>query len=1240
LYNNNNTGRIYKVYIPNRPGKQQMSTSHQEQIAQIKHTIASLEAQRSQWGDALVDTSLQALQKQLADLESQLTSPPQQRKLATILYADVVASTNLSQHLEPDEVLEIMDRALKRLAEPIEAHGGHVTRFQGDGFKAVFGLPLAHENDPEQAVRAGLEILEVAQGIAQEWQEQLGLPNFQVRVGINTGMVAAGGETEAEDTVMGRAVNLAARLESAAPPDGLLISHHTYQHVRGVFDMEILSPIQAKGFDASVAVYLVKQAKPRSFRVLSRGVEGVETRMVGREAELKYLQDTLLTAMEEEEGQVVTISGEAGVGKSRLIFEFQDWFELLPQAVRLYQGQAKLETQNIPFSLLRDLFAYRFQIQDSDPPQLVREKIEQGVEVEFRERHLARINKSGGIEDQILGTGQPGFNVMAHAHFIGQLLGFDFSESPYIKELGDDPQALRNRGMSSLRDYFAAASLDTAVVVFLDDVHWADDSSIDVIKDVGRMTAKHPILLVCLTRPSLYERRPYWGEGQEFHRRIELQPLSKRESRQLVEAILKHVEHVPLELRELVVQGAEGNPFYIEELIKMLIERGVIVRGEISSNGEERWRVIQAQLELVDVPTTLAGVLQARLDSLVEDEKRILQQAAVVGRTFWDRVVEHIHTQTNGKANGQNVGEMLKRLREKELIFRREDSAMDDAQEYIFKHDVLREVTYDTVLVKERKVYHGMVADWLLTNSQQRMREYYGLVGEHLRLAGRLEQAVRYFLQAGDQALRNYANAEAQEYYRRALVLGPEEGVRLSLLTGIGRAYSREGVYEQAMAKWEEGIEICRKQGDLEGMAHLYTLAIGAANPLQPEQAMKICQDALPLVERLQESSVLAHLLHQVGRTYRFNGMDADARHYCQLALELGEKVSDKAVQADTLATIAILTDMSPEDALQTLTKAEQLAESHQLSILGRVRNNLAVITFQSIGDLKAGHNHTLKAAEVQRMRGDIEWELAGLILAALMKVLMGDFPGAKVLFDHVEGRLSSYPNLDWMLGVNLRFQGLYRALRGDWSTALEPQYQALEYIQGGKNRKHLFDLALLSLLPVSLEVDRFSEKQDWLQIEGILMEVVDIPGEVLNPAGYGMLSVVLSRQGQLERADHWLRKASQPTHDTHRFYNQWYIKRAEVELAVAKKDWETAIYNLQGFIKFADERTLVWEHARALLEWGDVCIARGAVGDLEKARVLYIQSLEMFTEMGADGYVEVVKERLDDLGSLRKINP
>jgi class 3 adenylate cyclase len=228
-----------------------MVSHNNQEIARLREAINTLESQRETLGDAVVEALIQASEKQLAELEGRSKSPHQQRKFATILFVDVVGSTQLGQHLEPDEVLEVMDAALKRLAAPVEKHGGHVTRFQGDGFKAVFGVPVAHENDPEMAVRAGLGILEISQEIATEWEHQHDIPGFQVRVGVNTGLVASGGETEAEDTIMGRAVNLAARLESAAPPGGLLISHFTYQHVRGVFDVDVLPPVQAKGFDRS-----------------------------------------------------------------------------------------------------------------------------------------------------------------------------------------------------------------------------------------------------------------------------------------------------------------------------------------------------------------------------------------------------------------------------------------------------------------------------------------------------------------------------------------------------------------------------------------------------------------------------------------------------------------------------------------------------------------------------------------------------------------------------------------------------------------------------------------------------------------------------------------------------------------------------------------------------------------------------------------------------------------------------
>jgi class 3 adenylate cyclase len=299
-----------------------MSENIQEQAAQLKNAISTLESQRETLGEAVVEASLSALRKQLAELEGEPDQPDQHKKLVSLMFVDVVESTKMGQHLEPDEILEIMDGGLQRLAIPIEQHGGR---------------------------------------------------------GVNTGMVAIGGFTESADTMMGLTVNLGVRLESAAPPGGLLISHETYQHVRGIFEVDPLPPVVAKGFDEPVIVYLVKETKPRAFRTKSRGVEGISTRMIGREAELKRMQDAYFTAVEDGDCQITTVIGEAGVGKSRILDEFESWLEDEDELVFIFKGRSSPETQEAPYSLLRDMFSYRFQIQGNDRVSTVHQKIEAGI---------------------------------------------------------------------------------------------------------------------------------------------------------------------------------------------------------------------------------------------------------------------------------------------------------------------------------------------------------------------------------------------------------------------------------------------------------------------------------------------------------------------------------------------------------------------------------------------------------------------------------------------------------------------------------------------------------------------------------------------------------------------------------------------------------------------------------------------------------------------------------------------
>jgi class 3 adenylate cyclase/tetratricopeptide (TPR) repeat protein len=711
----------------------------------LQKAIAELEAQRGVLSEEVISASVAALQRQLAVLEP----PEQHRKLVTILFADIVDSTRICQHLDPEDVMQLMDGLLKRLALPIEKFGGHVTRFMGDGFMALFGAPVARENDPEMAIRAGLGILTLAQQIAPQLERDWDLHDLQVRVGISTGLAVLGGQTEAQDTVMGSTVNLAARLETAALPGSVLISNDTYRHVRGIFEIEPQTPLSAKGFDQQVEVFQVLHAKPRAFHLRTRSVEGIETRMVGRGAELLSLQNSYHDAVQGQQTQVVTVVGEAGVGKSRLLYEFDDWLHRLAVDIHLYQGRGRQETQNQPYALLRDLFAFRFQIQDSDSASVVCQKIESGFGVVFGQEQDDRMK----------------------SQICGQLLGYDISHSLQIKGILEDPQQLHDRAQHYLQEYFRSISESAPAVIFLDDIHWADDSTLDMVNNLAQHLTDQRLLFICLARHRLYEQHPCWGDGLPNHQRLELLPLSSNESGQLVEEILVKVNNVPKDLCELVVAGAEGNPFYIEELVKMLIEDGVI------RTGPDEWYVELDRLAEFVVPATLVGILQARLESLPVEERTTLQQASVVGRIFWDNTIDYINTGSNLEGTSDalsTVVQYLSSLISRELIYKNDESTFTDASEYIFKHAMLRDVTYESLLKRLRRIYHGLVADWLIQHGGERLSEYTSMITEHMERAGRHEQAIHYLQLAGDQAVKQYANKEAIRFYQRALALSSE----------------------------------------------------------------------------------------------------------------------------------------------------------------------------------------------------------------------------------------------------------------------------------------------------------------------------------------------------------------------------------------------------------------------------------------------------------------------------------
>jgi tetratricopeptide (TPR) repeat protein len=531
---------------------------------------------------------------------------------------------------------------------------------------AVFGADEASEGDVESAVHAGLAIIEESKAQAEEVRRLYGLQDFAVRAGLHTGTVLLGGGVDAEGSIRGATVNVAARMEQSAPAGRLRISHDTCRHVRGLFEVSEPILVQVKGIEQPLRSYLVERAKPRAFRVASRGIDGVDAKMVGREAELEVVRATFNEAGAERRLRALTIVGEAGIGKSRLLAEFQQTLDL--DACWLLLGRAHPRSALHPYGVLRDMLLGQFQAGDSDSSEAARQKL------------IARLAPLFPHEGE------------APIHLIGHLIGLDFSSSPHVEELLGDDEGLREKAFEACLLCLRRLGESRPVLVVLDDLHWADAQTLAFMRRLLEANRDTPLLTLIMTRPTPSEHQLDWVEDGVAHQRLELKPLDKESSHQLAEALLQRIDDVPAALRAVITEGAEGNPFYMEELVKMLIDDGVI---EV---GPERWRVLADRFLAARVPTTLTGVLQARLDALGARERTAVQQAAVVGHVFWDQALAAIDPAALAA---------LPMLLRRQLVVRRD--AQVDSGEYAFQHHLLHQVTYESVLKEQRKRGHERV---------------------------------------------------------------------------------------------------------------------------------------------------------------------------------------------------------------------------------------------------------------------------------------------------------------------------------------------------------------------------------------------------------------------------------------------------------------------------------------------------------------------------------------------------
>jgi len=1017
---------------------------------QLEAAIAALEAQRTLLGDDVVAAAIKPISARLAQLAISARTIEQQLKQVTVLFLDVVGSTELSSNLEPEDVHAVMDGALARWTRIVEAFGGKTLQYAGDSLLAAFGAREAHEDDPESAVRCGLALLADGRVVSKDVKRHHGIDGFNVRIGIHTGPVLLGGGVDGEGTIRGMAVNIAARMEQSAPAGALRISDETYRQVRGRFDVSEQPAFSIKGVEAPVRTYLVHAVNPETARP-QRGIEGVVTRMVGRDPELGRLASAFGSLLTSSSMASLTVVGDAGLGKSRLLREFSDWVQRQPQRCEWFEARASEARRNRPYGLLGDLFRSRFRILESDDEPVVTDKWLQNT-----------VPVLGSQDD---------------AAILGNLLGFGFETHAAVSGIAADPKQIRDRGFHYAAAYFSRVAVAHSeggrpVLFLLDDLHWADDGSLDFVDYFQSTHTQARALVIGFARPQLYERRPFWGKDHRCHERIDLDPLDVASSHLLADALLNKLFDVPVRLRELIVGRGEGNPFYMEELVRMLIDDGVIV-----AKGE-RWEIASDRLVGAKVPGTLTGVLQARLDALSPFEKRALQDASVIGHVFWDEALHALNPQ---------AVQALPGLLERDLVQAHGSASFEGTREFAFKHHLLHQVTYDGILKREKRVLHGKTAQWLVARSDDRALTLLPLVAEHFERAGDGLAAARYWQRAAEDALARDAREAALSFADRAVTLVDESDAerRFALAVVKDRVFTRRFEREARLANLLElerlallvgndnmhfDAALCRASylesgGDFEGALPVARGALQKANGGTPSQ-------------RARAFNRIANALIRLGRY-------AEATEPVCLGLDAAREARNVQTETELLnlngLLLSELGDVVEARGWYEQALAKQQAVGNPLGVARSV-GNLAEID-RMLGCYELAHAGFVEQARVSKLIGDPWLEAMAQLNLSLVVLNQGDAPAAA---GHAQHALGAFRKMGERWGEACALVNLGHAELGNGriDSALE-SYETAQHRFDQLGIRHLALEAMAGMADTLLAAGNTSGAMD--QVEAIL---------------------------------------------------------------------------------------------------------------------------------------------------------
>jgi class 3 adenylate cyclase/tetratricopeptide (TPR) repeat protein len=891
-------------------------------------------------------------------------APSGERRVVTMLFCDVRGSTAMAEELDPEDWTDVMNEAFEHLIAPVIRHEGTVARLMGDAILAFFGAPTAHEDDPQRAVMAGLEIVSSVTSLREKLARERGL-DLNVRVGINTGPVVVGevgSELKQEYSAMGDAVNVAARMEQTAEPGTVQITEDTYRLVAGLFEVEPLGGVELKGKRRPVESYRVLGRLDAPWTV--RAARRLDAPLVGREREMSVIR-AALEGSREGRGRVLLLCGDPGLGKSRLIEEANAiWSELEPADDRRWDFWRCVPYDTMqPYAQYRRLIRERAGVRETDAAETVRTKIADLMKAIALEGWEARSER------------------VARA-----LLGVELPDEQPLE--GEEFQ----REATELVVGTTVAQGGRRLIVF-EDLHWCDHASLDLVRATTELVADMPIVVLITFRP---EREAVsWGfrgwieaELPEHSVTLDLEPLSATQSDELIGTFLP-VPGMTDEDRRRILGKTEGNPLFLEEVARALIDGGLVERADSG------WRLTGNTAEIA-IPDTIQSLITVGLDRLPESARRTVQTAAVIGRTFAEELLVAV-------AGRPEVRDDLHELVRRDLIRVSEGGSEGD---FTFRHALTQEAAYGTLLAKHRRVTHRRVGEVLEETAGDRLEEVAPRLIRHFSEAGEDAQTLTYAAIAGDAAARLHANAEAEAHYRTGLDVARRIGAHSPLLRTMyerrGSALELIGRYDDAIANYEEMQAEAVARGDdaMELAANsMIALLYSTATPkFDPPLGRRLSEEAVVMARRIGDRAAEARALWNIVVANVYGGGDAArAVEAGEASLVIARDLAEREQVAFTLNDVSRAYMARGDFA----TASERLAEARQLweeldnrPMLGE---NLTVGSSMHMfhGDFAAALADARQAAEISASIGNAWGESHALLTVYRVEVELGQLGAA-----------------------------------------------------------------------------------------------------------------------------------------------------------------------------------------------------------------------------------------------------